>query len=58
MYTNMKKKYLGNLSRERHVVATWKLGNHLSIIFSIKERGKLADLVIKREKNVKIDLKN
>jgi len=35
MYTNMKKKVTRKFKRgglhERHVVATWKLGNHLSI---------------------------
>jgi len=35
MYTDMKKKVTRKLKsgglREKHVVATWKLGNHLSI---------------------------
>jgi len=33
MYTNMKKtrKFKSGWLHERHVVATWKLGNHLNI---------------------------
>ena len=39
MYTNMKKKVTRKFKsgglHERHVVVTWKLGNHLSVVFDV-----------------------